>query len=153
MIDANQRWDVQEAIDRVSALAEFRPLWVCFLYVFYFLLKHPRYPRSRSRQRMTMYLVTPKSLVHSNQRVFGKNGAWHKNTLQHHTFVRVATGEQCQNRIVFKQLMASGGVHFVQIDSCRVAGVNEIILILLLAKKFNLPVCPHAGGVGRPIYR
>ena len=44
--------------------------------------------------------------------------------------------------------MAAGGVHFVQIDSCRVAGVNEIILILLLAKKFNLPVCPHAGGVG-----
>ena len=44
--------------------------------------------------------------------------------------------------------MASGGVHFVQIDSCRVAGVNEIILILLMAKKFNLPVCPHAGGVG-----
>ena len=61
---------------------------------------------------------------------------------------RVATGEQCQNRIVFKQLMASGGVHFVQIDSCRVAGVNEIVLILLMAKKFNLPVCPHAGGVG-----
>ena len=60
----------------------------------------------------------------------------------------MATGEQCQNRIVFKQLMSSGGVHFVQIDSCRVAGVNEIILILLLAKKFNLPVCPHAGGVG-----
>ena len=44
--------------------------------------------------------------------------------------------------------MAAGGVHFVQIDSCRVAGVNEIVLILLLAKKFNLPVCPHAGGVG-----
>ena len=61
----------------------------------------------------------------------------------------MATGEQCQNRIVFKQLMAAGGVHFVQIDSCRVAGVNEIILILLLAKKFNLPVCPHAGGVGK----
>jgi L-alanine-DL-glutamate epimerase-like enolase superfamily enzyme len=52
---------------------------------------------------------------------------------------KVATGEQCQNRIIFKQLMSTGGVHFVQIDSCRVAGLNEIILILLMAKKFNLP--------------
>ena len=69
---------------------------------------------------------------------------WHTG----YNYIQVATGEQCQNRIIFKQLMAAGGVHFVQIDSCRVAGINELILILLLAKKFNLPVCPHAGGVG-----
>jgi len=113
MIDANQRWDVQEAIDRVSALAEFRPLWI----------EEPTKDDDILGHAKIATALKP-------------------------TGIRVATGEQCQNRIVFKQLMASGGVHFVQIDSCRVAGVNEIILILLLAKKFNLPVCPHAGGVG-----
>mgnify|MGYP004485187105 CR=1 FL=1 len=62
--------------------------------------------------------------------------------------IKVATGEHVQNRIVFKQLLQAGAVDFVQIDSCRVAGVNENIAILLLAAKFGKPVCPHAGGVG-----
>ena len=58
------------------------------------------------------------------------------------------TGENCQNRVVFKQLMQANAIGICQIDSCRVGGVNEILAILLLAAKFNIPVCPHAGGVG-----
>jgi L-fuconate dehydratase len=60
----------------------------------------------------------------------------------------VATGEHVQNRIVFKQLLQAQAVDVVQIDACRVAGVNENVAILLLAAKFGVPVCPHAGGVG-----
>ena len=62
--------------------------------------------------------------------------------------VRVATGEHVQNRVVFKQLLQAGAVDVVQIDACRVGGVNENVAILLLAAKFGVPVCPHAGGVG-----
>ena len=62
--------------------------------------------------------------------------------------VRVATGEHVANAVVFKQLLQAGAVDVVQIDACRVAGVNENIAIMLLAAKFGVPVCPHAGGVG-----
>jgi hypothetical protein len=60
----------------------------------------------------------------------------------------VATGECISNRIMFKQFLQTGAMQFCQIDSCRVGGVNELLAIMLLAKKFNVPVCPHAGGVG-----
>ncbi|MCB0636818.1 MAG: L-fuconate dehydratase [Lewinella sp.] len=62
--------------------------------------------------------------------------------------IKVATGEHCQNRIIFKQLMQAGALDICQIDSCRVGGVNEVLAILLMARKFDIPVCPHAGGVG-----
>ncbi len=62
--------------------------------------------------------------------------------------IGVATGEQCQNRVIFKQLFQSQAISFCQIDSCRVGSVNEILAILLMAAKFGVPVCPHAGGVG-----
>jgi L-fuconate dehydratase len=62
--------------------------------------------------------------------------------------VRVATGEHIANRIVFKQLFQAGAIDVCQIDACRVAGVNEVLAIILMAKKFDVPVCPHAGGVG-----
>ncbi len=62
--------------------------------------------------------------------------------------IGVATGEQCQNRVIFKQLLQSKAISFCQIDSCRVGGINEILAILLMAAKFGVPVCPHAGGVG-----
>ncbi|MDQ2666272.1 MAG: L-fuconate dehydratase [Gemmatimonadota bacterium] len=62
--------------------------------------------------------------------------------------IGVATGEHCQNRVVFKQLMQAGAIKFCQIDSCRLGGVNEVIAVLLMAAKFGIPVCPHAGGVG-----
>ena len=62
--------------------------------------------------------------------------------------IRVATGEHVQNRVIFKQLMQAGAIDFCQIDSCRLGGVNEVLAVLILAAKFGLPVCPHAGGVG-----
>jgi L-fuconate dehydratase len=62
--------------------------------------------------------------------------------------IRVATGEHVQNRVVFKQMLQAGAIDVLQLDACRVAGVNENVAILLLAKKFGVPVCPHAGGVG-----
>ena len=62
--------------------------------------------------------------------------------------IRVATGEHVANRVIFKQLLQAGAIDIMQIDACRVAGVNENIANLLLAAKFGIPVCPHAGGVG-----
>jgi L-fuconate dehydratase len=62
--------------------------------------------------------------------------------------IKVATGEQIQNRVVFKQLLQAGGMDVCQVDACRVAGVNEVVAVLLLAARFGVPVCPHAGGVG-----
>jgi L-fuconate dehydratase len=62
--------------------------------------------------------------------------------------VRLATGEHVANRVIFKQLLSTGAISVCQIDACRVAGVNENIAVLLLAAKFGVPVCPHAGGVG-----
>jgi L-fuconate dehydratase len=62
--------------------------------------------------------------------------------------VRVATGEHVQNRVVFKQLLQSGAIDVCQLDCCRLGGVNEVLTVVLLAAKFGVPVCPHAGGVG-----
>ncbi len=62
--------------------------------------------------------------------------------------VKVATGEMCQNRVMFKQFIMGGAIDVVQIDACRLGGVNEILAVLLMAAKYDLPVCPHAGGVG-----
>lgn len=62
--------------------------------------------------------------------------------------IRVATGEACQNRVIFKQLMQSKAISLIQADACRVGGVNEVLAILLMAAEFGVPVCPHAGGVG-----
>jgi L-fuconate dehydratase len=62
--------------------------------------------------------------------------------------VGVATGEHCQNRVIFKQLLQADAISFCQIDACRLGGVNEVIAVLLMAAKFGVPICPHAGGVG-----
>jgi L-fuconate dehydratase len=62
--------------------------------------------------------------------------------------IGVATGEHVQNRIIFKQLLQANAISFCQIDACRLGGVNEVLAVLLLAAKFGVPVCPHAGGVG-----
>lgn len=66
--------------------------------------------------------------------------------------IKVATGEMIQNRVVFKQLLQAGSVDIIQPDACRVGGVNEVLAILLLARKFNVPIVPHSGGVGLPEY-
>ncbi|WP_347754881.1 L-fuconate dehydratase [Agrococcus sp. ProA11] len=110
-IDANQRWDVQSAIDWVRELAPFGVHWV----------EEPTSPDDVLGHAAIARGIAP---------------------------VPVATGEHVQNRIVFKQLMQAEALNYVQIDATRVGGVNENVAILLLAAKFGLPVCPHAGGVG-----
>jgi L-fuconate dehydratase len=110
-VDANQRWDVGDAITWVRALAEFDPWWV----------EEPTSPDDVLGLAAIARGIAP---------------------------VRVATGEHVANRVVFKQLLQTGGLSFLQLDATRVAGVNENVAILLLAAKFGVPVCPHAGGVG-----
>ena len=110
-IDANQRWDVKDAIENVQRLAQVGLYWI----------EEPTSPDDILGHRVIAEAIAP---------------------------VRVATGEHIANRVIFKQLLASGAVSICQIDACRVAGVNENIAILLLAAKFGVPVCPHAGGVG-----
>lgn len=111
MMDANQFWEVEEAIDNMNQLAEFDPYWI----------EEPTSPDDIIGHREIRKGIKP---------------------------IRVATGEHCQNRIMFKQLMQAESIDVCQIDSCRVAGVNENLAILLMAAKYNIPVCPHAGGVG-----
>ena len=110
-VDANQRWDRDEAIDWIRDLAGFDLAWV----------EEPTSPDDVLSHAAIAAAVAP---------------------------IAVATGEHAANRVIFKQLMQSGGVQVVQIDATRVAGINENIAILLLAAKFGLRVCPHAGGVG-----
>ena len=110
-LDANQVWDVPEAITWVRALAPFRPAWI----------EEPTSPDDILGTAQVRRGVRP---------------------------VRVATGEHVSNRIIFKQLLQAGAIDIMQIDACRVGGVNENIANLLLAAKFGVPVCPHAGGVG-----
>ncbi|WP_250213461.1 enolase C-terminal domain-like protein [Acrocarpospora catenulata] len=111
MIDANQVWDVPEAIAWVNRLAVYEPLWI----------EEPTSPDDVLGHAAIRKVVAP---------------------------VGVATGEHCHNRVMFKQLLQAGAIDFCQIDSCRLASVNEIIPVLLMAAKFGVPVCPHAGGVG-----
>lgn len=115
MMDANQKWEVQEAIANMKQLARFDPWWI----------EEPTSPDD----------------------VLGHLAI--KNAIQP---IKVATGEHCQNRVMFKQFLQSGAIDICQIDSCRVGGVNEILSIMLMAAKFNVPVCPHAGGVGLSEY-
>ncbi|MFB6846576.1 L-fuconate dehydratase [Streptomyces sp. NPDC056373] len=110
-VDANQRWDVQPAIDWMRELAPFDPYWI----------EEPTSPDDILGHAAVRKGLSP---------------------------IKVATGEHIANRVVFKQLLQAGAVDIVQIDSARVGGVNENIAILLLAAKFGVPVCPHAGGVG-----
>ncbi len=111
MIDANQIWEVDQAIEWVNALAFANPWFI----------EEPTSPDD--------------VLGHAKiRRGIGS--------------VKVATGEMCQNRILFKQFMAAGAIDVVQIDACRLGGVNEVLAVLLMAAKHDLPVCPHAGGVG-----
>jgi L-fuconate dehydratase len=111
MVDANQKWGVEEAIRRTRLLAALDPWW----------MEEPTSPDD----------------------ILG-----HARIRREAAPTRIATGEHVQNRIVFKQLLQANAIDVLQLDSCRVAGVNENLAILLLAAKFNIPVCPHAGGVG-----
>ena len=115
MIDANQIWEVGQAIDWVNALAFANPWFI----------EEPTSPDD----------VLGHAAI---RRGIGADTGG----------VKVATGEMCQNRILFKQFMAAGAIDVVQIDACRLGGVNEVLAVLLMAAKHSLPVCPHAGGVG-----
>ena len=66
--------------------------------------------------------------------------------------IGVATGEMCQNRVIFKQLLMTGAIDVCQIDACRLGGVNEVLAVMLMANKFGVPIVPHSGGVGLPEY-
>ena len=74
--------------------------------------------------------------------------AGHRKIRQGVAPVQVATGEMCQNRILFKQFIMEGAIDVVQIDACRLGGLNEVLAVMLMAAKYGLKVCPHAGGVG-----
>ncbi|MGZ5269239.1 MAG: L-fuconate dehydratase [Ramlibacter sp.] len=111
MMDANQVWDVDEAVASMRQLAAFDPWWI----------EEPTSPDD--------------ILGHAEirRRIFP---------------TRVATGEHCHNRVMFKQLLQAGAIDFCQIDAARLGGLNEVLLVVLMAAKYGVPVCPHAGGVG-----
>ena len=111
MVDANQRWSVDEAIAWMDHLKPFDPWWI----------EEPTSPDDVLGHAAIARAVAP---------------------------VKVATGEHVHNRVMFKQLFQAEAISFCQVDACRVGGVNEVLAVLLLAAKYGVPVCPHAGGVG-----
>ncbi|TMF67660.1 MAG: L-fuconate dehydratase [Chloroflexi bacterium] len=111
MMDANQVWEVGDAITNMKRLAEFGPYWI----------EEPTSPDDVLGHATIARAIAP---------------------------IKVATGEHCQNRVIFKQLFQSDAIGFCQLDACRLGGLNEVLAVLLLAAKFGVPVCPHAGGVG-----
>jgi L-fuconate dehydratase len=111
MMDANQCWDVGEAIRQMKQLARFDPWWI----------EEPTSPDDVLGHATIAKAIAP---------------------------IGVATGEMCQNRVTFKQLLQADALRFLQVDSCRMGGVNEVLAVLLMAAAFGVAVCPHAGGVG-----
>ena len=111
MIDANQVWEVPEAIEWTNALAEFKPWFI----------EEPTSPDDVLGHKAIREAIHP---------------------------IGVATGEHCQNRVIFKQFITSDALDVVQIDACRLASLNEILAVFMVAAKYNKIVCPHAGGVG-----
>ncbi len=111
MMDANQVWDVGEAIANLEHLVEFDPYWI----------EEPTSPDDVLGHATIARAISP---------------------------IKVATGEHCQNRVLFKQLFQANAIGFCQLDACRLGGLNEVLAVLLMAAKFGVPVCPHAGGVG-----
>jgi L-fuconate dehydratase len=111
MIDANQVWDVPQAIEWVKALAQFNPMWI----------EEPTSPDDVLGHAAIRRAVAP---------------------------IGVASGEHGMNRVLFKQMFQAEALDFCQLDSARLGSVNEILAVYLMAKKFDVPVCPHAGGVG-----
>jgi L-fuconate dehydratase len=111
MIDANQVWDVPQAIDWIGDLAQFAPHWV----------EEPTSPDDVLGHAAIRRAIAP---------------------------LGVATGEHGMNRVLFKQLFQAEAIDFCQLDSARLGSVNEILSVYFMAKKFGVPVCPHAGGVG-----
>ncbi|KAJ9615917.1 L-galactonate dehydratase [Cladophialophora chaetospira] len=113
MVDANQVWGVSEAIEWMTQLAEFKPVFI----------EEPTSPDD----------ILGHAAVRKALKPYG---------------IGVATGEMCQNRVIFKQLMQAQAIDVCQIDACRLGGVNEVLEVLLMAAKFGVPVVPHSGGIG-----
>lgn len=111
MIDANQIWEREQAIEWVKQLAFSNPWFI----------EEPTSPDDVEAHRAIRFAIQP---------------------------IQVATGEMCQNRIMFKQFIMREAIDIVQIDACRMGGINEVLAVLLMAAKYKLKVCPHAGGVG-----
>ena len=113
MVDCNQLWGVDEAIEYMNQLSEFNPIWI-------------EEPTARDDVR---------GHVKITQALQGLN-------------IKVASGEQVPSPVIFKQLLQSGGIGFCQIDASRLGGVNDVLAVILMAKKFAVPICPHGGGIG-----
>ncbi|XP_071531045.1 mitochondrial enolase superfamily member 1-like [Panulirus ornatus] len=113
MVDANQKWDVDQAVSWMTELSPYKPLWI----------EEPTSPDDVLGHAEIAKALKPLG-------------------------IGVASGEMFQNRVIFKQMLQAGAIDYCQIDSCRLGGVNEVLAVYLMAKKFNVPVCPHAGGVG-----
>ena len=113
MVDANQAWEVDQAIGWMRRLEHLSPWFIEEPTSPYDVLGHKKIREALSG-----------------------------------TDIRVATGEHCQNRVLFKQLIAADAIDIVQIDACRLAGLNEALTVYMMAAKYGKPVCPHAGGVG-----
>lgn len=111
MMDANQVWEVDQAVEWMEKLAEFKPWFI----------EEPTSPDDVLGHAAIADAIAP---------------------------IVVATGEHCANRVMFKQFLQAGAIGVCQIDSCRIGGINEILAVILMAAKFDVPVCPHAGGVG-----
>ncbi|MGM7920459.1 enolase C-terminal domain-like protein [Yersinia enterocolitica] len=111
MMDANQIWDVDQAVENMRRLAAFDPWWI----------EEPTSPDDILGHAVIRQRIAP---------------------------IGVATGEHAHNRVMFKQMFQAGSLDFCQLDPARLGGLNEVLAVLLLAAKFNIPVCPHGGGVG-----
>ena len=111
MIDANQVWEVGQAIKWMKSLAEFDP----------YFIEEPTSPDDIIGHKKIKDAIYP---------------------------IKVATGESVQNRVIFKQLISEKAIDIVQVDACRMGGLNEVLAVQLMASKQGLPVWPHAGGVG-----
>jgi L-fuconate dehydratase len=113
MVDCNQVWGVDEAIDYMTELKDFKPIWI---------------EEPTARDDVQGHLKISKALKKFD--------------------IKVASGEQVPSPVIFKQLLQSGAIGYCQIDATRLGGVNDVLAIILLAKKFKVPVCPHGGGIG-----
>ena len=113
MVDCNQLWGVDEAIEYMNQLSEFNPIWI---------------EEPTARDDVQGHVKITQALEELN--------------------IKVASGEQVPSPVIFKQLLQSGGIGFCQIDASRLGGVNDVLAVILMAKKFAVPICPHGGGIG-----
>jgi len=113
MVDCNQLWGVNEAIEYMNQLSEFNPIWI---------------EEPTARDDVRGHVKITQALEELN--------------------IKVASGEQVPSPVIFKQLLQSGGIGFCQIDASRLGGVNDVLAVILMAKKFAVPICPHGGGIG-----